>query len=203
MPGGRRHAHCEPDKDHPGPDGHSQFQTHPARACLRRWFAACTSLLTCQPCADRRQSVGLFVDGPRVHFRDRLAAGGRRIRNLGPPLGSGLAHTSPPEVALPIARQFIQCLLWSLLPKRGFRHSAPQRKYRARPTLDARAWGTRFRSPRLPPAASQVSRPLRDHAAREPRGGALLRSMERSIHCLLHAMRMNSSDQSGTSRTSE
>src|SRR5690349_15589621 len=31
----------------------------------------------------------------------------------------------------------------------------------------------------------------------EPRGGALPRSAERNIHCLLHAMRMNSSDQSG------
>src|SRR5271165_331450 len=31
----------------------------------------------------------------------------------------------------------------------------------------------------------------------EPRGGALPRSMERSIHCLLHAMRMSSSDQFG------
>src|SRR6266404_4631355 len=31
----------------------------------------------------------------------------------------------------------------------------------------------------------------------EPRGGALPRSMERSIHRLLHAMRMNSTDQSG------
>jgi len=31
----------------------------------------------------------------------------------------------------------------------------------------------------------------------EPRGGALPRSMERNIHCLLHAMRMNSKDQSG------
>jgi hypothetical protein len=31
----------------------------------------------------------------------------------------------------------------------------------------------------------------------EPRGGALPRSIERSCHCLLHAMRMNSIDQSG------
>src|ERR1700726_3775694 len=52
------------------------------------------------------------------------------IRLMCGPLGvtaSGLAHSSPPEVALPIARQFIQCLLWSLLPEQGFRHSAPQR----------------------------------------------------------------------------
>src|SRR2546427_10430532 len=33
MPGGGTHAHCEPDKGHPGPDGHSQLQTNPARSC--------------------------------------------------------------------------------------------------------------------------------------------------------------------------
>src|SRR6202045_1079527 len=31
MPGGGTHAHCEPDKGHPGPAGHSQLQTNPAQ----------------------------------------------------------------------------------------------------------------------------------------------------------------------------
>ena len=37
-----------------------------------------------QPPADRRQSAGLFADSPGIHYRDRLRAGGRRIRTLGP-----------------------------------------------------------------------------------------------------------------------
>jgi hypothetical protein len=67
----------------------------------------------------------------------RFAGGAGRIRTLNPAAmassgclrsdnndrarpavtESGLAHTSPPEVALPIAREFIQCLLWRLLPE--------------------------------------------------------------------------------------
>ncbi len=35
LPGGGTHADCEPDKVHPGPAGHSQLQTNPARACPR------------------------------------------------------------------------------------------------------------------------------------------------------------------------
>src|ERR1700760_686083 len=31
LPGGGTHADCEPDKIHPGPAGHSQFQTNPAQ----------------------------------------------------------------------------------------------------------------------------------------------------------------------------
>ena len=34
-PGRGTHADCKPDKVHPGPAGHSQLQTNPARACPR------------------------------------------------------------------------------------------------------------------------------------------------------------------------
>jgi transposase len=35
MPGGGTHAHCEPDKGHLGPAGHSQLQTNPRKAAER------------------------------------------------------------------------------------------------------------------------------------------------------------------------
>ena len=48
LPGGGTHADCEPDKVHPGPAGHSQLQTDPARACP----PGLPSVL--QPCTPRR-----------------------------------------------------------------------------------------------------------------------------------------------------
>jgi len=36
------------------------------------------------PCAERRESAGLFARSPVVHWRNGLAAGGNRIRTIGP-----------------------------------------------------------------------------------------------------------------------
>src|SRR5271165_5113867 len=83
-------------------------------------FASVVDAVRCP--VELRQCASRKGGWQKRRVRRRLAAGGRRIRTLGPSLGSGLDHTSPPEVALPIARQFIQCLLWRLLPEQGFRH---------------------------------------------------------------------------------
>jgi hypothetical protein len=65
----------------------------------KRRFAACTSLLTSQPHSDRRQSAGLFADRPGVHCRDRLRAGGGRIRTLGPPSEGCMQTPRSPRIA--------------------------------------------------------------------------------------------------------
>ena len=57
-----------------------------------------------QPPADRRQSAGLFAYSLRVHCRDRLAAGGRRIRTAGPTVNGADTEGRPTPTIAPSPR---------------------------------------------------------------------------------------------------
>src|SRR5580693_1080487 len=50
----------------------------------RRRVAHGTSLLSSRARAERRETAGLSADSAGIHRRDRLRAGGKRIRTLGP-----------------------------------------------------------------------------------------------------------------------